>query len=76
MEIPCPRPAEELLAIHDALDELAGRDARAADLVKLRYFAGMTLEEAGRALGIAPRTADGVWAYAKAWLYERLHPEL
>lgn len=75
VEFASARPAEELLAIHEALDDLAARDTRAAELVKLRYFAGMTLEEAGRALGIAPRTADGVWAYAKAWLFERLHPE-
>jgi RNA polymerase sigma factor (TIGR02999 family) len=71
-DIPLRRPAQELLAVHDALDQLAQADQRAAELVKLRYFAGFTLEEAAEALGIAPRTADDVWAYARAWLFARL----
>ena len=70
-DIPLQRPAEEVIAIDDALDRLAETDARAAELVKLRYFAGMTLEEAAGVLGISPRTADGVWAYARAWLLVR-----
>ena len=52
----------------EALDKLAAFDNRAAELVKLRYFAGFTLKEAAELLEIAPRTADTVWAYAKAWL--------
>ena len=67
------RPQEELLAVHDALDTLAATDRRAAELVKLRYFAGFTLAEAAEALGISPRTADSVWAYARAWLFAHLN---
>jgi RNA polymerase sigma factor (TIGR02999 family) len=73
-EIALQRPAEELLAVHDALDTLAETDRRAAELVKLRYFAGFTLEEAAEVLGISPRTADSVWAYARAWLFARFDP--
>jgi RNA polymerase sigma factor (TIGR02999 family) len=72
--VPLGRPPEELLAIHDALDTLAATDPRAAELVKLRYFAGFTLDEAAEALGISPRTADNLWAYARAWLFARFDP--
>jgi RNA polymerase sigma factor (TIGR02999 family) len=72
--VPLQRPPEELLAVHDALDKLAETDPRAAELVKLRYFAGFTLDEAAEALGISPRTADSVWAYARAWLFSRFGP--
>jgi RNA polymerase sigma factor (TIGR02999 family) len=61
-------PPDELLAVHDALDTLAREDPTAAELVKLRYFVGMTMEEAASALGLAPRTAERVWTYARAWL--------
>jgi RNA polymerase sigma factor (TIGR02999 family) len=73
-DVPLQRPPEELLAIHDALDTLAATDPRAAELVKLRYFAGFTLDEVAEALGISPRTADSVWAYARAWLFARFDP--
>ena len=68
LDVPLKQPPEEVLAIHEALDRLAAIDSRAAQLVKLRYFAGFTLKEAAEILDIAPRTADGVWSYAKAWL--------
>ena len=61
-------PAEELLAVHEALDQLAAEDATAAELVKLRYFVGMTMEEAATALGLAKRTAENLWTYARVWL--------
>lgn len=61
-------PPDELLAVHDALDRLATEDAQAAQLVKLRYFVGMTMEEAASALGMAPRTTERLWTYARAWL--------
>jgi RNA polymerase sigma factor (TIGR02999 family) len=61
-------PPDELLAVHDALDKLALQDRTAADLVKLRYFVGMTMEEAAAALGMALRTTELRWAYARAWL--------
>jgi len=61
-------PSENLLALDEALDRLAERDQVKADLVKLRYFAGLTSEQAAELLGIAHSTADEYWAYAKAWL--------
>ena len=61
-------PADELLAVHEALDLLAQQDANAAQLVKLRYFVGMTMEQAAAALGMPPRSTERLWAYARAWL--------
>src|SRR5436305_1606901 len=63
---------EDILAVDDVLGQLAAADAQAAELVKLRFFAGLTGDEAARALGISPRTADSLWAYARAWMFERL----
>lgn len=63
---------DELLTIDEALERLAGENKRCAEMVALRFFAGMTLEEAAAALGIARRTADRYWAFARAWLYEAL----
>ena len=61
-------PPDELLAIHEALDTLAEEDPSAAELVKLRYFVGMTMEEAASAMGMAPRSAERLWTYARVWL--------
>jgi RNA polymerase sigma factor (TIGR02999 family) len=58
----------DLLALDDALERLAAKDKRKADLVKLRFFAGLTNQEAAQALGISTSTADSDWAYAKTWL--------
>jgi RNA polymerase sigma factor (TIGR02999 family) len=63
---------EELLALDESLERLAREDPACAELVKLRFFAGLTQEEAAAALGLARRTADRTWAYARAWLYEAL----
>jgi RNA polymerase sigma factor (TIGR02999 family) len=63
-----PEPREDLLALDAALNKLAAEHRQAADLVQLRYFAGLTLPEAAQALGISPRTAGRLWAYARAWL--------
>ena len=60
---------DQLLAVHEALDKLAARDPPKAELVKLRYFAGMTVEEAAAALGISEPTAKRWWAFARTWLY-------
>lgn len=65
-------PAVDLLALDQALTEFSALDPRAADLVKLRYFAGLTGKEAADALGISPRTADRTWLYARAWLLKKL----
>ena len=61
-------PPDELLAVNDALDKLAAKDAPAAELVKLRYFVGMTMEQAASAMSMAPRSAERLWTYARAWL--------
>jgi DNA-directed RNA polymerase specialized sigma24 family protein len=66
--------AGDLLALHEALDQLASEEPVAAEVVKLRYFAGLTAEQAALALGISLRTANRHWAYARAWLYQRLNP--
>jgi RNA polymerase sigma factor (TIGR02999 family) len=62
----------DLLALDEALNKLAAVAPRAAEVVKLRYVAGLTVPQAAAALGIAPRTADIDWAYAKAWLFAEL----
>jgi RNA polymerase sigma factor (TIGR02999 family) len=59
---------EEVLAVDEALAGLAAADAQAAELVKLRYFAGLSIPEAAEALHMSPRSADRLWAYARAWL--------
>jgi RNA polymerase sigma factor (TIGR02999 family) len=61
-------PAEETMAVHEALDQLSDRDPVSGELVKLLYFAGLTMEEAAEALNVSKRTAEGRWAYARAWL--------
>ena len=63
---------EQLLAVNEALDKLAAKSKVEAELVKLRYFIGMTLEEAAEVLGISERTADNYWAHARAWLFREL----
>lgn len=64
---------ENLLALDDALERLATEDSDAAEVVKLRYFAGLTIEETALSLGISVRTVNRHWAYARAWLYQRLN---
>jgi RNA polymerase sigma factor (TIGR02999 family) len=65
-------PPDELLAVNEALDALAREDPAAAELVKLRYFVGMTMEEAATALGLAKRTAESLWTYARVWLHREI----
>jgi RNA polymerase sigma factor (TIGR02999 family) len=72
IEIALDTPAEDLLALDQALQELAATDKLCADLVQLRFFAGLTLGEAAEALEMPRRTADRHWAYARAWLFDRL----
>jgi RNA polymerase sigma factor (TIGR02999 family) len=65
-------PHMDVLAVDEALTRFAAVDPQAAELVQLRYFGGMTLPEAADAIGISPRTADRLWAFAKAWLFREL----
>jgi RNA polymerase sigma factor (TIGR02999 family) len=67
-DIVAPQPAPVLLALNEALDKLAAIKTDHARLVELRYFAGLTGDEAAQALGVSPATADRMWRYARAWL--------
>jgi len=75
VDISCPQTPDELIALSDALDRLAKANAPAAELVKLRFFAGLKNDEAASALGVSPRKATQIWAYARAWLLESLGHE-
>jgi RNA polymerase sigma factor (TIGR02999 family) len=72
VEFALPGDDDQILAVHEALDKLAVEDPRKAELVKLRYFVGMTIEEAAQVLGISEPTAKRHWAYARAWLYQEI----
>jgi RNA polymerase sigma factor (TIGR02999 family) len=72
IELSLSDPPDELLILNDALDKLAQEDPACAELVKLRFFAGLTLDEAAKTLGIVRRTADRYWAFARSWLYAAL----
>jgi RNA polymerase sigma factor (TIGR02999 family) len=65
-------PEDDLIALNEALDHLAEIEPQTAQLVKLRYFAGLTNKQSAELLGISPRKADSLWAYAKVWLHERI----
>jgi RNA polymerase sigma factor (TIGR02999 family) len=67
-----PEPREDLIALDAALTKLAVEDPQVARLVELRHFAGLTVAEAADMLGVSPRTADRLWAYARAWLHREL----
>jgi RNA polymerase sigma factor (TIGR02999 family) len=67
-----PQPSDDLLALDEALERLAARDRVKADLVKLRYFAGLTMEQTAQALGISLATAHRWWNYARAWLHQEI----
>jgi RNA polymerase sigma factor (TIGR02999 family) len=67
-QLAAPSRNVDLIALDEALNKLAGQDSRKAELVKLRFFAGLTISQAAAALGIAESTADADWAYAKSWL--------
>lgn len=72
LELSAPTVDEEILAIHAVLDRFAAEEPQKAELVKLRYFVGLSFEEAAQALGISVATAKRHWAYARAWLYEEI----
>jgi RNA polymerase sigma factor (TIGR02999 family) len=72
LELACPLPDDQLLAVDEALDKLASAHPRQAELVKLRYFVGMTVQEAAQVLGISPDTAKDDSAHARAWLFREI----
>jgi RNA polymerase sigma factor (TIGR02999 family) len=74
-EIPIETPAVDLLALDEVLDRLAAEDPPKAELVKLRFFAGLSEQEAADVLGISRATAARHWAYSRAWLFDRLRDE-
>ena len=74
-QVAAPATSADLLALDQALSRLAATDAKVAELVKLRYFAGLTNREAADCLDISSRTADNYWAYAKAWLLREIETE-
>jgi hypothetical protein len=60
---------EDIIAVHGALDKLAASDAQAAELVKLHYFAGLTIDQVAAVLKVSPRKAYAIWSFARAWLF-------
>jgi len=72
IEISSPELSQELLALDEALEKLARTDKQAAELVKLRYFGGITAKEAADVLGISERTGDRLWAFARSWLMKEI----
>jgi DNA-directed RNA polymerase specialized sigma24 family protein len=67
-----PAPEDEVLSVHEALEGLAAEDATAAELVKLRYFVGLSMPEAAEVLGLSLRSAERLWTFARAWLRHEL----
>jgi DNA-directed RNA polymerase specialized sigma24 family protein len=72
VQLTAPAADDSVLALDEALERLAREEPEVAEVVKLRYFAGLTIERTAATLGIAVRTANRDWAYARAWLYQQL----
>jgi RNA polymerase sigma factor (sigma-70 family) len=75
IELPLAQTDDQLLAISEALDKLAVEGPTEAEVVKLRYFVGMTNQETAQALGLSERTVNYYWAHARAWLYQEITTE-
>ncbi len=75
-DVPVEAPHEDILALNDAVDEFTREEPQKAELVKLRFFAGLDEQEAADVLGISRTTAARYWAYARAWLFDRLRQQL
>ena len=71
-ELLAPEPREDVIALDEALTELAATDRAAADLVQLRYFGGLSIPEAAQVLGVSTRTAERLWTFARAWLRDKV----
>ena len=76
LQIPAPADDQEVLVVHQALDQLAAKDAEKAEVVKLRFFVGLNNQEAARILGITEKTVRRHWTYAKAWLSREIRRQL
>jgi len=76
VEIATDADDDTLLLVNEALEKLAQEDAKAAEIAKLRFFGGLTLEEAGQVMGVTDRTAKRYWAYARAWLFDEMRQTL
>jgi RNA polymerase sigma factor (TIGR02999 family) len=74
-QLAAPEVSDDLLVLDEALTKLTAAEPQVAELVKLRYFTGLTIKEAAEVLGISSRTADSYWAYARAWLLAELQGE-
>jgi RNA polymerase sigma factor (TIGR02999 family) len=74
-DIAAPLPDDQLLALHEALDELDRRDPEVGELVKLRFFVGLTQAQAAETLGLSRGTAERAWSFARAWLFDRIRME-
>jgi len=72
LDLASPEADDQLLAVNDALDKLAAQDPIEAELVKMRYFVGLTIEEAANLLNVSTRTASNYWAHARTWLYHEI----
>jgi RNA polymerase sigma factor (TIGR02999 family) len=72
VDLAAPESPEALLALDQAMEKLAAEDKSAADVVQLRFFAGLPMPQVASLLGISPRTADRLWAYARAWLHQEI----
>jgi RNA polymerase sigma factor (TIGR02999 family) len=72
IDVPAGEPGDDLLAVHMALEDLARSDPRKAEVVELRFFGGLSVEETAAALGVSERTVRADWAFARAWLYRTL----
>jgi RNA polymerase sigma factor (TIGR02999 family) len=72
VQLPDQQKCQELVLVHDALDELAHIDPQSSEVVKLRYFSGFTMDEIADILGISKRQAQTIWAFARSWLFRAL----
>jgi RNA polymerase sigma factor (TIGR02999 family) len=72
LDLAAPDTPDDVLALDEAMQKLAKEDASAAQVVRLRFYAGLPLSEVAELLGISPRTADRLWAYARAWLHQKI----
>lgn len=74
-DVGCDCPKDEIQQVHEVLDQFEATDPQSAELVKLRFFAGLTQQQCADILGISKRTADNRWAFARAWLYRAINEE-